>query len=64
MSEQLLYGLAKGEDRPYMEQLLSCSESALHIEAVRERAARDGFHSFRLTTYDGKAPDFIGAINS
>lgn len=59
----LVYGLAKGETERYMETLLSTQLETLEaIEALKVRAAKDGFHSFRVTTSKDEKPDFIKAI--
>jgi hypothetical protein len=59
----LIYGLARGETERYTEVLLStqCVTEA-EVKAVIERASQDGFHSFRVTTYDGAPPDFTKAV--
>jgi len=64
MPEQILvYGLAAGETERYMEQLLAtaCKTDA-DVERVKVIAAKDGWHSFRVTTWDGLAPDFLRVI--
>lgn len=61
----LVYGLADGETERYMETLLaeSCRTSA-DVEKVKAAAAKDGFHSFRVTTWNGEEPNFAGTINA
>ena len=61
--EYLLYGLAKGETERYMETLLATRPSRKDAEAVIDRAKKDGFHSFRIATFDGTAPDFTKVLN-
>jgi hypothetical protein len=62
--EILVYGLEKGEARDYMETLLATNcKNAQDIEKVKAAAAAAGFHSFRVTTYDGTAPNFAKAVN-
>lgn len=65
--EILIYGLAKNETRGYMEDLLANfpdnSLTAQNIEAVKAAASAAGFHSFRVATYNGEAPDFAKAVN-
>ena len=64
MRELLLYGLAQGETRDYMETLLLSNGKTLEqIEKVKELAANAGFHSFRVATYNGEAPNFAKAVN-
>lgn len=68
-TEILIYGLAQGETRDYMETLLACFPSgkndALNIDRVKAAASSDGWHSFRVATFtpDGKMPDFAAAVN-
>jgi hypothetical protein len=65
--EILIYGLPKGEHRDYMEDLLAnfpeTSNAAASIEKVKEAASAAGFHSFRIATYNGEAPNFAKAVN-
>ena len=64
MREFLLYGLEKGETREYMETLLlSGAKSLDQIEKVKVLATDAGFHSFRVATYSGEAPNFAKAVN-
>lgn len=64
MREFLLYGLEQGETREYMETLLySGAKTLAQIEKVKELAADNGFHSFRVTTYNGEPPNFAKAVN-
>jgi hypothetical protein len=65
--EILIYGLPKGETRDYMEDLLACFPSnandAANIERVKDAATAQGWHSFRITSYNGEAPNFLAALN-
>ena len=67
MKEILIYGLAQGEQRDYMEELLACfkadANAAANIEKVKAAASAHGFHSFRIAGYAGDAPNFAAAIN-
>ncbi|NBX49948.1 hypothetical protein EBT25_08395 [bacterium] len=64
MKEFLLYGLEQGETRDYMETLLlSGAKSLSDIEKVIPLATDAGFHSFRIATYNGEAPNFAKAVN-
>ena len=67
MQEIIIYGLAKGETRDYMEDLLACfpdsANTARNIENVKQAASAQGFHSFRVATYSGEAPDFAKTLN-
>ena len=59
----LVYGLAAGESERYMETLLAEScRTAADIEKVKAAASADGFHSFRVTTWDGSAPNFAWCV--
>lgn len=62
--EILIYGLEQGQTEQYMETLLStqCKTDG-DIQAVIKKAKAHGFHSFRVTTYNGEAPDFVATIN-
>ena len=60
--EFLLYGLPKGETERYTEDLLAVRPTREAAKAVIEIAKADGWHGFRIATYDGAPPDFVGAI--
>jgi hypothetical protein len=66
-TEILIYGLPQGETRGYMEDLLACfvktDKAAQNVEAVKAAARAQGFHSFRIATYSGEAPNFAKAVN-
>jgi len=58
-SQTLLYAIPKGQTERYTEALLHSNiTSAAHAEQVKEIASKDGWHSFRVTTWDGSAPHF------
>ena len=65
--EILTYGLERGETRGYMESLLAnfkdSANTASNIERVKAAATAAGFHSFRVATYNGEAPNFAKAVN-
>jgi len=62
--EILVYGLEANENREYMEQLLASScKSQLDVEKVLTVAKAHGFHSFRVATYNGEAPNFANTLN-
>ena len=65
--EILIYGVASGESRDYMEDLLACFNSgandALNIERVKAAASAEGYHSFRIAYYNGEKPNFEKAIS-
>ncbi len=67
MKEILIYGLERGENRDYMETLLANfkdgANTASNIDKVKAAATAAGFHSFRVTTYNGAAPNFAKAVN-
>jgi len=59
----LIYALRKGETRAFMEELISTKcQNEQHVEKVKKAAAAEGYHSFRVTTYDGQAPNFLSSI--
>ena len=67
MKEILIYGLEHGETRDYMEALLAnfpkTGNAAANIENVKAAASATGFHSFRVATYNGEAPNFVKAVS-
>lgn len=61
--EILIYGIAKGDTERYQEDLLSTNcKTEQDIQKVLKVAKEHGFHSFRITTYNGEAPNFIKAL--
>ncbi len=66
ITETLIYGLAPGETRDYMEQLLYDGGQKLtqaQIDKVFKAASDDGYHSFRVTGFDPTMkPDFAAAV--
>ena len=59
----LVYGLPQGETRDYMEQLLATNCRTLaDIDAVKRAAAAQGWHSIRVTKWDGSPPNFAKAV--
>lgn len=61
--EILLYGIPAGEIERYTEELLyTKAKTKEDIERVKAVAAKDGFHSFRVTTFDGTPPDFTKVL--
>lgn len=61
--EILIYGIAKDQTERYMEELLSTNcKTEQDIQKVIKVATEHGFHSFRVTTYNGEAPNFIKAL--
>jgi len=61
--EILIYGIAKDQTERYMEDLLSTNcKTEQDIQKVLKVAKEHGFHSFRVTTYNGEAPNFIKAL--
>ena len=61
----LVYGLAKGDTERWQEVLLSkACKTKECVEKVKQMASKDGFHSFRVTTFDGGPPDFTKIFRS
>lgn len=57
--EILVYGLPHGETERYTEDLLaSTCRTAADVARVKAAASADGWHSFRVTTWDGEPPRF------
>jgi len=62
--ETLIYGLAKGETKSYMETLLATQcKTEQDIAKVLSVAKEHGFHSFRIATYNGEKPNFANTLN-
>jgi hypothetical protein len=62
--ETLIYGLAPNETRDYMESLLSTNcKNEDDIQKIISAASNAGYHSFRITTYNGEAPNFANTLN-
>ena len=66
VTETLIYGLAPGETRDYMEELLYAGGLKLtpaEIDKVLKAASNDGYHSFRIAGFDPTMkPDFAKAV--
>ena len=63
MRETLLYGIPKDETERYTEVLLLSNATPSKIKQVKELAAKDGFHSFRVAVIDlSTPPDFTKAV--
>lgn len=61
--DYLLYGLEQGETRDYMETLLLVTDDKTKLEKIKQYAIDKGYHSFRITTYNGGKPDFTKTLN-
>ena len=61
--EYLLYGLESNETRDYMETLLYTTSDSKMLEKAKVYAIGKGYHSFRVTTYNGEKPDFTKTLN-
>ena len=66
ITETLIYGLAPGETRDYMEELMYAGGQKLtqaQIDKVFKAASDAGYHSFRVTGFDPTMkPDFAAAV--
>ena len=66
MQEILIYGLERGETHRYTEALLAnfpkTDKAVENIEKVKAAASAQGYHSFRVATYNGEPPNFAAAI--
>lgn len=62
--EYVLWGLPAGSNDPIDEKVLSTqAKTPLQMDAVKQTALRDGWHSFRVQILDLDAkPDFTGAV--
>jgi hypothetical protein len=65
--EILIYGLAKESTQDWQEDLLACFPDTVNTQSniakVIEAASAQGFHSFRVTNYNGEMPNFAKALN-
>lgn len=60
----LVYGLPKGCAERWQESLLAEScRNADDVARVKAAASKDGWHSFRVTTWNGDAPDFAATLS-
>jgi len=68
ITETLIYGLPKGENRDYMEELMYAGGLLLtkaEIQQVLDAASAAGYHSFRVTGFDPTMkPDFSKVLNT
>jgi hypothetical protein len=61
--EYLLYGLEQGETRDYMESLLFVTTDIKLLDKAKEYVINKGYHSLRVATYKGEAPNFTNVLN-
>lgn len=63
MTEILIYGLSRDSTERYQEDLLSTQcKTEQDIKNLIAKASEHGFHSFRVTTYNGEAPNFVKSL--
>jgi hypothetical protein len=63
MKELVMWGIPKGETERYAEVLLLTNGTPAKVERVKQLAAADGFHSFRVAEIDLTVrPDFGQAV--
>lgn len=64
-NEIVLWGIAKGETEAWKEQVLYTKATNMNdIDKVRAIAAKDGWHSFRVSVIDlSQEPNFKECIN-
>lgn len=61
--EILIYGIEQGYTEQWQESLLSTNcKTDGDIQKIISHAKKHGYHSFRVTTYNGEAPDFTGTV--
>jgi len=63
MKEYILYGLRQGQTERYMEELLIATKAQETIDYVKDLAIQEGFHSFRVATWNGEEPNFTNTLN-
>jgi len=68
ITETVIWGLAPGETRDYMEEIMYGGGQKLtkeQVDKVIEAATKAGYHSFRIGGIDmTKKPDFAGAVKT
>lgn len=63
-AEYILWALPKGSnDRMEEKPMTSMPLTMEQVEKVKQAAAKDGWHSFRVQTDDFSAPDFTKAVS-
>lgn len=63
-NEQVLYGLPAGSTERYEEVLLLTNATPAKIDRVKQLAAADGFHSFRVATIQlGKPINWAATVS-
>ena len=62
--ELILWGLRKGENRPWMEELLLTHATSMEeIKKIKKIAEKEGWHHFRVDFVDlTTPPDFTKTI--
>ena len=65
-AETLIYGLRAGNNERWQEELLIARHglTMADIERVKGAAAKDGFHSFRVTKWNGGKPNFAATVKA
>lgn len=64
MKETLVYALSSSDNMSWQEQLISSRcETEADVKKVIAAASADGWHSFRVSYYNGEKPDFVSALN-
>jgi hypothetical protein len=63
-AEYILWALPKGSsDRMDEKPMTSMPLTVAQVEKVKQAAAKDGWHSFRVQKDDFTAPDFTKAVS-
>lgn len=64
MTNLIVWGKPRGETDPLSETLLAeTCRTERDVQRVIAAASGDGWHSFRVTTYSGEAPDFTNIFS-
>lgn len=65
-TEYVLWGLPQGSTDHIDARVLATDNRPLayaaRFEQIKELAARDGWHTFRVQAIDGTLPDFAGTV--
>lgn len=62
MNAILVYGRKAGAEDWQEDLLAESCKTAEDVAKVKVAAAKDGYTGFRVTKWDGSAPDFLKAI--
>jgi len=62
MTEYILWGVKNG-DPEWHEQIITQAKSKEHLAKAQKWAEENDFSKFRVLTFNGEKPDFVGTLN-